>query len=593
MTTHNTTRIRDRLLVWRILKAFTSLVLFTQTGCFGARYMKYDIDDYNRKYLAAEQSMLLYNIGLLRNDQPPHFMMLTSVNQTRTFSAGASFQWSYLWYSLLTPFNAPAVVNNGAIAQKGSNTYSVGPFTAGVVENPTYVFTPVQGQDFANRFETPLTDKFTKFLEDQRWAATDEEQAEIVRLFAESLWIQHGDPGQDAICKNQFLYKNWRPSESPSSQDLFGSGYLAFDRCVDLILSRSLNYTVIDGVAHQVPTAVSGKPAPADLVTALGAGYEWTKNGDNFVLSNPVRLPAWLDYDPEFTPPSPKEKSALTKLDPAFWFGTKGTTGVVEAPDLTKLAPNYSWKLADDGKYILVPDGYTLDPGQKHLVKEPPSVPPGQPAYADEIVRAVWPVQQDYFYVELRQEKAPLLTDKQVEKACVDQVPTTTPLNQGVGVSPAANPKILVSEHTADPRPSEINEVPAVRNVVCGYFKIGDLLEVFKHLAKKACDENIAHDPNDPNTDCSQSIFGVGPTVPSWALLSTDYTYPRTGDGKPVTESIWMPAHNPTTPLKAGEKIQLGQRDERVFLLVYKLYQMSLVDTSKLVTGNIPITISK
>jgi hypothetical protein len=597
MITQNTNCLRDRLLVWRVLKLLMSLVLLTQTGCysFGAPYMSHDIDAYNRRYLAAEQSMLLYNMGLLRDDQPPHFMMLSSVNQSRTFSAGGGFQWSQA-LAALNPVTAIAnvvsttkTVTTTSSSLATGNAWEAGPFTVGTVENPIFTFTPIQGQDFANRFETSLTDKFTKFLEDQRWIATAEEQAEIVRLFAESLALKHGETWPDAPCKSNSLYPNARRSELPGLKDLFGGGYLAFDRCLDQIISdENRSYTIIDGVAHQVPTAVSGKPAATDLVTALGAGYEWTTNGGDFVLSNPVRLPAWLDYHPEFTPPSPKDKSDRVELEPAFWFGTEDKKGVVEAPDLSKLAANYSWKRADDGKYILVPDGYAVDTNRRHLIKEPPFTPSDQPAYANEIVKAVWPVPQDYFYVELRNESDTLpqwLTDKQVENVCVDQAPTTVPPGQRGAVSSAANPKMLISEHGAGHAPTKANEDPAVATVICGYFKIGNLLEVFKHLAKRACDETIAHDPNDPNTDCSQSIFGVGPKAPPWARISTDYTYPRPSDGEPVTESIWMPAHNPSTPK--------GQRDERVFQLVYKLYQMSLVDTSKLVTGSIPITKSQ
>ncbi len=44
MITQNTNRIRDRLLVWRVLKLLMSLVLLTQAGCFGPWSMKQDID---------------------------------------------------------------------------------------------------------------------------------------------------------------------------------------------------------------------------------------------------------------------------------------------------------------------------------------------------------------------------------------------------------------------------------------------------------------------------------------------------------------------------------------------------------------------
>lgn len=564
MTTHIADHIHGGLRSWRLLRLL-SMLSIALTGCFSPRFMKYDIDAYNRQYLEAEQRMILYNIGLLRHDQPPHFMMLTSVNQTRTFSANAAFQWTHLWNSLFIPSNG---LNNGNVTTNGSNSYSIGPFAAGVVENPTYVFTPIQGQDFANRFETPLTDKFTLFLEDERWHSTAETQAEIVELFVQSLWLQHGRGAQDGVCKAG-LYRNGRPSEFPGLTS--AAFYLNFDKCVDYILRAELNYTMIDGIAHQVPTAVSGKPLPADLVTALAAGYEWTKNDGNFVLSNPVRLPAWLDYDPAVTPPSPKG-AALVNPDPAFWLGKKGRLATKDIPDLSKVGSNYSWKRTNVGEYILIPDGYTWDATTGRLVRDSPSIPQDQPTYANEIVRAVWPVQQDYFYVELRQEKAPVLTDQQVARVCVEHSPT---------IASSHTENEFVWEH---PTGSTTVADPSVSNVVCGYFSIGRLLEVLQSLAKKACDVPGAPSSKDQATDCSQSIFGVGPKAPPWAIVSSDYTYPGS-DGKLITESIWTPVHHPGTPL--------GQRDERMFLLVYKLYQMSLVDTSKLVTGNVPITIAK
>src|ERR1700730_7319905 len=79
----------------RVLNLLVSLVLLAQAGCysFGAYSMPHDIAQYNQQYVDAENRMLLYNIGLLRYEQPPQFMMLSSISQSRAFTTGGSFQW--------------------------------------------------------------------------------------------------------------------------------------------------------------------------------------------------------------------------------------------------------------------------------------------------------------------------------------------------------------------------------------------------------------------------------------------------------------------------------------------------------------------
>src|SRR5580658_660378 len=150
-----------RSIGWRRLKASIGLVLVALAGCFGPPTMHYDIQEYNKQVVSSEKQMLLYNIGALHIRQPPHFMMVSSVSQTRMFSASTSFQW----------------MTNPSI-------WTAGPFTAGGVENPTITFVPIQGQDFAQRFESPLTDKFSVFFEDLNWSAPREDLANLVDLFA-------------------------------------------------------------------------------------------------------------------------------------------------------------------------------------------------------------------------------------------------------------------------------------------------------------------------------------------------------------------------------------------------------------------------
>jgi len=131
------------------LKVILYLILIVSSGCFGPARMHYDIQQYNKEVLSSEKEMLLYNIAAMNEGQPPHFMMVSNIAATRTYSAAATFSYANLWNKLFAP------VTTTSVNVKGSNTY-VGGIATGVIENPTISFTPIQGQDFANRFETPL-----------------------------------------------------------------------------------------------------------------------------------------------------------------------------------------------------------------------------------------------------------------------------------------------------------------------------------------------------------------------------------------------------------------------------------------------------
>jgi hypothetical protein len=367
----------------------------------------------------------------------------------------------------------------------------------------------------------------------------------------------------------------------------------------------------------------------ADVVTALQAGYKWTENGDEYPLTTPIRIPAWLDYTPEFVPP-PESKPKSS--EPPIWSQPYPPGWKALAYFLPK---NYQWKTYKVNKndnhatriYALVPDGYDLDRDENgnlkrdrtgHYVpvesKDPAphlaygtrvkgsstvvdirsvdrkdvgrciagkGIPSGttimavdvekatarmsdsadddstaiisvgdadQFSYADEVVSDVWPVWQDYFYVELRKGEVGGVA---AERVCHSQSDKIDPPN----------------------------------DVICGYFKIGNFLQIMQRLADMACPYV---DKDAIATNCSQSIFGIGTSVPAWAENSAPYRR-LTGLHKLQTESVWVPAHNPAWDTKT----KLAERDRKTFFTLYKLYQMSLVDTSKLVTGTTPITISK
>jgi hypothetical protein len=521
---HDQTRkIVGQAIGWRGLKGLLSLALVALTGCFGPTFMANDMDAYNRHYIDSETEMLLFNIGQLSHNQPPHFMMMPEVDQTRSFSGSGGFQWAN-----------PA-------------TWTAGPFGVSTSESPLTKFLPIQGPDFAQRFETPLRDKFSYLLEDDEWYAPAAEKEALVMLFAQSLDLRGGDDSIGGQCKSG-LYVNRRRDQQDqhTPADHYYSGFSA---CVqDIIENHKLYSVLIDG-HHEIPTKApeSELPKAADLVSALQANYEWTKQGKDFVLTNPVKIPGWLDYDPSFAKP-PRSN----QWEPAWWPAT--ASAELSKFQLDKLPSGYHWKHKkgadekDKNAYALVPDGYDLSPDGKTgyvLVKPQPAKlkRKGPLSYVDEIVEDVWPVPQDYVYVELRNGA----TEAAAEQVCLEQ---------------------------ADPRhPAPSN------NVLCGYFKIGNFFEIMKRLAGMACN------PEAGFTDCEQSIFGIGSKAPPWADHRTSYTY-HTENGTEAREWAWVPAHNPKTqPL-------LARRDSEAFITLYKLYQMSLVDTSKLATGTTPITIS-
>lgn len=211
----------------------------------------------------------------------------------------------------------------------------------------------------------------------------------------------------------------------------------------------------------------------------------------------------------------------------------------------------------------MVPDGYAWSHGK--IEREKPARL-NQPSYANDIAKALWPVPQDYFYVEIRPKKQNL-TEDFVKAACVN--------TDDAGTDNKASP--------AD---------PGTDPVICGYFKIGHLLQILQQLGKMACTSgNPSDDPNKEDDPCWQSIVGVGSKPSSWAVKSTEFKYPTKNGLK--NAYIWLPAHNPGAQFTDKDGNNLGQRDIRVFLLLYKLYQMSLVDTSKLLAGTPPVTISK
>jgi hypothetical protein len=563
------------------------------TGCFGPRFMSNDIRSYNQETLNSETEMLLDNIGRLSEHQPPHFMMLATVSQTRTFSATAGFQWTQVLaalnpVTLITRTLSPetTITTTSSSIGRGS-TWQAGPFSTSTNENPTITFIPIQGQEFFNRFESPMADRFMYFFQEQiRESANRDDLKYLIKLSAESLYLRHGETS--GYCKHG-LYLNKAiplkklPPTVSGRPNIYG--LQEFSSCLNEIVPskidlRSPMYVEkIDG-HHPVPTKAAADPGAADAITALEKGYEWTKKDKDFVLTTPIRFPAILDYNARFDAPPALQPN----LEPALvlYHGPKGRYETQPGPlDLTYGTPKgYSWKQYRNrrGKlsYALVPDGYGVENGG--LVKydkcgqaecasgtceggtcvsgrcEPSTCPqcetgqcPDDKArllYADDIIDEVWPAQSDYVYVELRRNK---VFNKAAKKACFEEPP-------------------------ADDE----------SGLICGYFKIGNLLQIMQRLADmaKACEE--AKSANNPA--CKASYVGIGSIVdkPLWADR-----WVQIGSGL----FIYEPAHNPDS--QDYYERERATRDREAFANLYKLYLMSLVNTSQLVTSAPPVTISK
>jgi hypothetical protein len=162
-------------------------MIFVLTGCFGPGTMHYDIQQYNKEVLSSEKEMLLYNIAALAEGQSPHFTMVSNISASRSFTATSTFTFTNVW-------NKFFLATKSSNFQKGSNTYAEAVAT-GVTEMPTITYLPIQGQDFASRFESPITpDKLNIFLEDINLNPdNDEHQKWLMLLIAQDVEILHGD----------------------------------------------------------------------------------------------------------------------------------------------------------------------------------------------------------------------------------------------------------------------------------------------------------------------------------------------------------------------------------------------------------------
>ena len=437
--------------------------------------------------------MLLFNIGELSDHLPPHFMMLQEIDQTRTFSGAGSFSWTYLTDSLRHLFGTTPATS---LTANGADTYLAG-FTGTAIESPTIKFLPLQGPDFFQRLESPQTDKFTYFLEEQRRYGTWDEREWLTLLFAESLHLESGS--LNGPCREGYYLNGDAPPAlppaPPAQSPQFKYYYEDFQNCVHELTHRDdLDFENIDGF-HKIAdfgwkpgnTTPVDEPKAADVLAAIQAGYQW-RSVDRSV-----------------------DKTSCTTSDAA--------------------TPCYTFNNA-----IKIPGWFSPSIYEKLTEVQ-----------KNDIAEIFWPTPSDYFYIDVAENPPPSMTML---------MPSLNSMSLGTRIK--------------------------------GSFKIANLLEIMRRLGEMACDDDH---PNDDNC-----VFGTSKKnplilpVPRWADSSTTFVARNSHYGARDIESVWVPAHDPD-----GNKHQkdLAKRDRYVFFMLSKLYQTSLVDTSKLVTGSTPITISK
>jgi hypothetical protein len=623
-------RIKNRSgcqpLWWSLL--LTTLIF---AGCFGAQSMHYDVQQYNKEVLSSEQEMLLYNLAALHQGEEPHFMMVSNIAQTRSYSAGLSFTFSNLWNKLFLPASATAQT-------KGSNTYAVNS-TVSAVENPTITFVPIQGQDFANRFESPLSDKLYLFLEDLNGTETYTSWTQtrwLLFLFVQNIDIRHASPL--APCYN-----------SPENQ--FSRPSHGFQDCLDYFADKTKFLDQIEA-SHPILNGAKTKdpPTATEEVSALQANYKWINTANEAQLAIPVSIPAFFDFDAQFVSPPPESVNPSEQLRPIWW-------GQQQVPFPNKniaymLPSKYQWHQWQqpknlrspykNWKFVVTPDGYEPQckaDGSCELVREDKTNLDDLDAisYGDKIIRYEWPYPYDEVYAEFRNKEE--IGARTAQVACTEHRIDDSEYKRRLDnlesqrdlKNKQANKNRAVDVAEQKLKKQYTQPGASSRDLLCGYMKIGNLLQIMQSLADSAC----TTDPPDSSANrpaCDQSVVGFGTKVPSYAIAEAPFSNSIVPKRKQKLlfppNWVWVPAHDPhyrtktdseateqelenkcgylwrnvlqwkaeaTSPLPqttCGQR-QLGERDKFIFFTLYKLYQESLVDTSKLVTGSTPITISK
>jgi hypothetical protein len=466
----------------RYLRIVFTLLGVLTVGCFGPVAMHQALVQYDRTDLGAEEDLLLLNIARLARNQPPHFMVLTEVNEQVSLGGSAGFQ----------------IAAGGPL---GSTL--AGPFGASTSESPLFKFVPIEGRDFANRFETTLRDKMVYFAEYETMEASSllggrsnphtfrintvnlgdlkvNRIEELLNLTARGIVLLDGG--------SEYSANSWL-SNDPASPDWKPKGQGGFADFVDAKFGPGSSLSVDQLQAGQEVGVATKEPTSADMVAALKDGYTWQPKGDHYVLIKITTIPVLTDASMNAPTGTPPPAAPANPVLPS----TAKPADLVAA-----LKAGYSWEKEKGGGYALTP----LTPSLSAVLA---SAPLTQWPRAAGLVRDLQPYPESAVYFVLH-----------------------------------------------DPGGKELR----------GYILIGTLLWTLTRAAEAAVKVP------------DQRFVGVGSTAPA----GTDQSICLNS-----STTAWLPA---------DPKGQNADLERERFQMVYKLYQMSLVDTSKLVTST-PITISK
>jgi len=211
--------------------------------------------EYDKYYQNSETDLLLLNIARLDQGDSPHFTILTSINNSISFGGVLSSQVSF-----------SSGANNLA-----KNTFQAGPFSAAMSETPLFSLVPIQGQDFSNRFYTPLTDKFALFM------LRDYSPNPLLLLMGDYLFVTRADksvPNIDKCVRRNDEYWCDNDPLKPFQQNVFWN---VVNRLGVLKESHSLYMYELspDLDADEVLEESSTPPTATEFEAAAKDGYRW------------------------------------------------------------------------------------------------------------------------------------------------------------------------------------------------------------------------------------------------------------------------------------------------------------------------------
>lgn len=267
----------------RLLRCTFALALvilaMAVNGCIGPRALRGTIIEYDKKHLNAETELILLNVGRLANGTPPHFTLWSQAIASYELTTNAGFTGTLMSHA-------------------SKNTYAVN-LGETSSEKPAITIAPVQGEEYAKRFESPLADKFELLLH----LFGGREIQSLLRL------MSSGFLSDKPTC-NDMIAAGWYPNdpkrarelEPDSSPNSATDRYAMFRRLVSHLQYLSAQGKLrAERIAYY--TDLNAPPIAkidgAAVVSALQNDYRWKKGRDGGTLQKRVPGPlALLNFDP-------------------------------------------------------------------------------------------------------------------------------------------------------------------------------------------------------------------------------------------------------------------------------------------------------